>query len=559
MLVLIILVGGIGIGQLYKVNEQYKVNINDSTETLMLSENLQREMDNQSQAVREYIMSQDEQYKVVFDESVTTFNKLLTELKGLIVTEEGKSIVSKLEEEYGVYLASLQEMLTTEPSANMNPTSEPIQNDTIRQQNEELGESEKGFEEYLTELADYQQANMDYVQDSMEQQIKSSQILTLIITIAAIIIGVILAIWISRQISVPIRKMVTSMKKVTDGDLNVEEIQIRTKDEMRELGSTYNQMVADLNRVLSQVSTASVQVASSSEELHASTQQCSSSLEQIAAHIQQNEVEIDTQFSHYIHVQQAIKEMSAGLSEMANRFRTMYATSDSTRGVIQKGSDSISSVVEQMHHMNESTMYTTDVIRALGNRSKEINNIVKMITDISNETNLLALNAAIEAARAGEHGKGFAVVADEVRKLAEESKRSAEEITNMITLIQNETEIAIETMEKQNQVVEKGLTYTSEANESFLEIKHSIEHVNYQVEEVSTSIEEFDSLGKDLIQTIEEVKEVAEKGKAHAKLISNETEENLTAMEYVSTYAEKLSQLAENMNTLVERFRIKSL
>jgi methyl-accepting chemotaxis protein len=116
-----------------------------------------------------------------------------------------------------------------------------------------------------------------------------------------------------------------------------------------------------------------------------------------------------------------------------------------------------------MRLIHDTVQDLSKVIRGLGERSKEIGEIVAVITKISSQTNLLALNAAIEAARAGEHGRGFAVVADEVRKLAEQSAQSAQQISELITHIQKETLNAVQSMDQATKEVQSGLDVVDSA------------------------------------------------------------------------------------------------
>lgn len=216
------------------------------------------------------------------------------------------------------------------------------------------------------------------------------------------------------------------------------------------------------------------------------------------------------------------------------------------------GAASLQKVFEQMNKINDSASNATSVIRSLGEQSKEIQDIVGFITDISAQTNLLALNAAIEEARAGEHGKGFAVVANEVRKLAEESRHSAEKITQ----IKEETHKAVLSMEQQNQEVKEGLSFTKQANGAFTEIKGSIDQVTNKVKDISFSIKELDDLSGKIVKEVENVRLIAEASVAASQQIRAGTEENAATTEEVSANAQNLAMLADNLQELVSRFKV---
>ena len=143
-----------------------------------------------------------------------------------------------------------------------------------------------------------------------------------------------------------------------------------------------------------------------------------------------------------------------------------------------------------MESINNNVDTLALVVEGLGKRSFEIGAITEVITAIADQTNLLSLNAAIEAARAGEHGRGFAVVSDEVRKLAEQSAQSAQQISQLITLIQEETKKAVKSMEKVSTEVEQGTSAVNEAGKSFNQIQATVNDVTLQVEEVTMTLKQ---------------------------------------------------------------------
>ena len=162
-----------------------------------------------------------------------------------------------------------------------------------------------------------------------------------------------------------------------------------------------------------------------------------------------------------------------------------------------EGNQAIQAAVLQMNAIHDSIRELSGVVEGLGNHSQAIGQIIEVITGIANQTNLLALNAAIEAARAGEHGRGFAVVADEVRKLAEQSSRSAEQISQLINTIQSDTKHAMNSMEAGTREVQQGILVVHEAGETFGQIQMSIGTVSDQVHDVSAAAQEAAGLGKE--------------------------------------------------------------
>ena len=220
---------------------------------------------------------------------------------------------------------------------------------------------------------------------------------------------------------------------------------------------------------------------------------------------------IEQQLLQYKEFSHSISEMNDGIQQIAENSEEMLQLTEKTSSLTHKGEEFIDHVVGQMNQIQQTVSKASDSIHSLRERSNEISQIIEIITGVAEQTNLLALNAAIEAARAGEHGKGFAVVADEVRKLAEESKRSAGQITKMIHHIQMETNESVQMMDEENLQVVEGLKETEEANQAFKLISHAMGEVTEKVVEVSASVEQMMAVSNQILESINLAKKIAEK------------------------------------------------
>jgi len=263
-----------------------------------------------------------------------------------------------------------------------------------------------------------------------------------------------------------------------------------------------------------------------------------------------NAVIIDKQAFELDHISESIKEMSAGIQAISLSGDKMEKAADTASLVSKAGMEKVENVVHQMETIHESVKDASHMIESLGHRSDEISKIVGMITSIADQTNLLALNAAIEAARAGEHGKGFAVVADEVRKLDEESKKSAEQISAMIGVIQDETSKAVELMEVGNKKTASGMLQTQEVNKAFMQITGSIGNVSEKVQDVSTAVVQLSASSTHIVHVLQ-VKQFSIESMTASQESSAATEQQLAAMEEIASSSESLSRLSEELRTLV--------
>jgi methyl-accepting chemotaxis protein len=548
VLLLMLLVGGSAGFQLLKVNEHYKQLIEERVSTLLAVKDLKQEVANQTLASRGYLISEDQEYLLQYENSFMVFETTYAELLEVNTQPKEKRLMKDLQTAYENYQAVIKESMDlkmandTEGYINLMSTS--------------ASDSEAQFMMVVDDLVAYQVSQMDKAIEKTSSQVMVVQWTVLITIIVALILGIAIAIWNSNQIVGPVKAVAEAMKKVAAGDLTVEKVVVRSKDETRELGDAFNHMTADLLAVVGEVRESASSVATSSGELSVTAKESSSAIEEISKMVRQTSDGMEKQLQEFGEVHQSMSQMAMGITQISQNAEDMLQSSETANGLTKDGGESIQQVVDQMKKINASVEDTTGVILSLGNRSKEIHEVVDFITQIADQTNLLSLNAAIEAARAGEHGRGFAVVADEVRKLAEQTRTSAKEITNMISFIQKETNQAVESMESQNQEVDKGLAFTQDAQGAFSQIENSIEVVTTRVEEVSSSIEELNQLSIQIIQTIDNVQLIAETSAAASLEISSGTEENAASIQQVSSASQNLSELAEQLQKLVAKFKI---
>ncbi|MBO1510231.1 methyl-accepting chemotaxis protein [Metabacillus bambusae] len=234
----------------------------------------------------------------------------------------------------------------------------------------------------------------------------------------------------------------------------------------------------------------------------------------------------------------------------------MSISANQTSEMSVDGKKSIDKVKRQLNLINDNVTGLGSAINGLSERSIEIGRINEVITAIAAQTNLLALNAAIEAARAGEHGKGFAVVADEVRKLAEQSASSAKQITNLIAVIQNDTNQTIHSMNSTTKEVDAGLTVVEEAGKSFEKIEDSIKEVVLQINDVTGAINQLSSGTSQVATSIKIVKEIAEESAVRNQNVSAATEEQLASMEEIETSSTNLAKMSEQLQLLIRKFTV---
>ncbi|MFJ7731386.1 methyl-accepting chemotaxis protein [Lysinibacillus sp. NPDC097231] len=220
------------------------------------------------------------------------------------------------------------------------------------------------------------------------------------------------------------------------------------------------------------------------------------------------------------------------------------------------GGKTITSAKEQMDTIYETTSRIADLTQKLSQQSEEIGQITKVITAITEQTNLLVLNATIEAARAGEHGKGFAVVADEVRKLAEKSNQSAGQIVALTNEIQTDTRNVAAAVDEGLASVQDGVAKIHEAGDAFYSITASVQAFTDQIEDISATSQQISASAEEVAASVTETATSANMSVGNSKIIAEAVDEQVATMQQVNEVAEELSNNALQLQSLLQQFKL---
>ena len=385
---------------------------------------------------------------------------------------------------------------------------------------------------------------------------ETAKFLLAVIGIAAIAVTAAMLYFLVRGMSLPIRLVSKFLHSIAEGNLAEEKLRVKNRDEIGSLVDSANTMTENLKRMLLKVKESSTQVAASSQELSASSEQSTQAAESISAATQKAAAAAAGQLETVKKASDSVVHIASNIDEILSGSKEMRELSGNTTEVSQEGITTVSGVACQMEEINEAIETTQQVIRRLGERSKEISKMVEIITAIADQTNLLALNASIEAARAGEHGLGFAVVADEVGKLAEQSRASALQITRFTAEIRKDTEDAVASIREGVARVKDGLDKSRSVSETFQNINSNISRVNDKINGIIKAIEEISFESGEIVGSFKAVSTVAEESARLSQDNFSANEEQLAAMQQISSAAQALSSLAEDLNMAVAEFRL---
>lgn len=379
---------------------------------------------------------------------------------------------------------------------------------------------------------------------------------TLIVIVLTLTLGAIIATLIIRTITTRLQVLVEAANSISEGNLNIDSIEVKNSDELGQLSNSFNKMKDSLHSVIVEVNEKSELLAASSEQLSASSEETGRASEHVAATIQQVASGAENQNNSLVASAKLLIDMTNSIQQMNEKTSLISDVSTDASNQAELGGKSVEKTLSQMNSISSSVSSTDQMILSLSRKSEDIVQILDVITGIANQTNLLALNAAIEAARAGEHGKGFAVVADEVRKLAEGSSESANKITNILKEIQIDTKKSVEHISQVKHEVAEGLNVATESQDRFNEILKSMNKIVEEIQDISASSHMINQNANNLNDAMDGVKHIAEETNSGTKQIAYSSQEQLTSTEEITKSAHSLSKMAEDLRNLIANFKI---
>ncbi|PKR84462.1 methyl-accepting chemotaxis protein [Heyndrickxia camelliae] len=385
--------------------------------------------------------------------------------------------------------------------------------------------------------------------------VKASIITILLTMICGACIGILSAYLNHKRFIAPIKLIIDHIQLLEKGQLNTRTDPMKS-GMLRGIALSLNRMTETWGGIIEKVNESAVQVAELSEGLSNKANIVAESSNQVTNTIHKVATETEKQLQSLEESSEIILIMSTGAEQIAANAHSVSSSSLDSLTVATDGNEKIKKAVQQMNSIQKTVNQSALIIKELGDKSNEIGQIVQVITEIADQTNLLSLNAAIEAARAGEHGKGFAVVADEVRKLAEQSASSSKQIIKLIQTIQFETSKAVQTMEKATKEVSEGIEAVHFSGKAFQMIRDSIEAVTKQIQEVSSASEQMTSGVSHVVLSIREITDVSRTNVASTQTVSAIAEEQLLSTEKMSASTVTLAQMAEELQQLTMKFSV---
>ncbi|HQD35648.1 MAG TPA: HAMP domain-containing methyl-accepting chemotaxis protein [Thermodesulfovibrio thiophilus] len=464
-------------------------------------------------------MKKKEEAKKSIEENRAKYKELIEAIKKVTYTKEGMTLLQNIEEalkDAAHYNNQVIELVMAGKKQ-----------EAIALYYKEVNPRIVKLEKTLDEEVIFQRKGLNASLNEMNNVIKKETVTVVILTVSGLIFGVFSATLISRSISKPVAELKDALERIGQGDLTVE-IKAESKDEIGVISNSLTQAIVSIKNLIGQSKTISSSLASSSEQLSATTEEISRNLK--------------SQTERASQIASAAEEMSQTVVDIAKNASNIAEVSVTTANVAKEGKDMTINTAEEIKIIEDSVNKLSGIVNDLGERSRQIGEIVTVIKDIADQTNLLALNAAIEAARAGEQGRGFAVVADEVRKLAERTAKATDEIADMITRIQTEVNVAEQSMEDATKKVASGVELSEKAANTLTQILNKAQELQSMIQQIASATEEMSSVTDHITQDIGGIAE-------GSKEIS-------VAVDQSAQTASDIARLGGELNAAIGRFKV---
>lgn len=373
----------------------------------------------------------------------------------------------------------------------------------------------------------------------------------------SLVLAIFIILKLSKAITNPINSMLFILKdlEMGEGDLT-KRIGIKSKDEIAAMASSFNNFMDRLTGMVKNIKDNSVFVSQSSENLNGNV----TKIEAGAIEIDDSIIKVKNDIEN---ITNSVEEVTSTVDSIA---QVSYAAAEGTQEIAVM-SEQINDIAiqgekmalkakQEMEKTQKVSSNTIDLNKKLGIKAEEIEKIVDTIKQITDQTNLLALNASIEAARAGEHGRGFSVVAEEIRQLADNNISSTKMISELVISIQDIITDTINSTMESGENIKQGTVMVEEVHSQLQKIVDRINNINNKIENIASASEEQSASTEELAATMDSINESNSQIALAVSKIANNVNVQTETISQTNEMSSKLSGLAENLNSLVNKFKI---
>lgn len=547
IIVILLVISIFALDKLRDIDGEYTFLLEDRVYKVVEVSKIQNAVSLQGLYLRSYVLNRDSAEIERLNDRRNEITSTINNVKPMMTAEEMQAEMKSIEDNQRLYTQYADEIVNL-VGRNKIEQAEKVLFEEAVPVNQQIQQS-------INNVVDFQTNLMDEGSDNATKVMNRSSLLIVFAVLIGMAVAIALSIYITRNITFPLRRLTAAANVIAEGDLTGEKVEVNTKDEINELAHSFNIMKENLTNLVSNVALNVSNTTAAAEQLASSTDTVTTATNDIAERIES--VTANSNQSAQIGNDCAIatNESAQGVNNIAEAAQTLNVQAMDMETMAVEGRDTLQTTEQQMAVIQQSSYETKEKIKQLSDQSAEIESITKVITDITDQTNLLALNAAIEAARAGEHGKGFAVVADEVRKLAEESKRSAEKIVQLTVNIQKDTHAVENSVNVTVENVDQGVTYLRNAQQSFNNIFGAIGTMSDSIQHVSASSQEISASTEEVAASVNNMADASRKMAEQSTEVLSLVEEQTATMQEINEVSKALNEGALAVQNEIQRFK----
>ena len=503
----------------------------------------------ESSNIRAYLLYGDEKYFNEFQRLADLNAKLEDDLINNATSEASQKLsvdTKVLDGKYAEIVA--KQLIPLLKAGNKDAAIQIAQNELAQQASQMLAK--------VGEAKTYRISTVNQAMNATDNASKQAKMAAIVAAVLVAILGIIIGLFAANKITGPIKELQRLMAQASEGNLLIKAV-VQTKDEIGQLCESFNAMISSQLEIVKAVKSSSLELSAASQEMAASSTEVSTASSVISEKTQRVARSMEDAANSSMETSQVLIELSALIQIAKDKAGSASIKSESSINAAKEGKATVDVVMQSMNTIHTKTREAEKVISHLTEYSQQIGMINESITGIANQTNLLALNAAIEAARAGESGRGFAVVAEEVRKLAEQSNAEASNISQLISKITENTDSAVVAMKHSLAEVEIGVEQVSKAGKSLENILLAVSETVTDINGIAKVTDNEVASSDKIVQLIEVVAEDIEVTSREAQDVSAAIEETTANIETVAASSEQASAMAQNLYSLINRFKVE--
>lgn len=390
---------------------------------------------------------------------------------------------------------------------------------------------------------------------SLTEQLDSAFMIVMWLFIVIIVLACLLGSLCGTRFAAPIITLGKLMKRAEEGDLTVV-APVKGNDELTALCSSFNQMMHNIKALINQTQGVIGHALESSESLHTSTNHSVEAIKGLATAVSDIAEGTTTQALNTQKSTEGMADLSSSMEKVTTQTHTLLEHTDGAKVMIENATSTIHSLTETMNSSLRISSHISSSIQELSTLNQNIENVMQLVDNISEETNLLALNASIEAARVGEAGRGFAVVASEVRRLADQSKASTVSVRSTLATITAKMDETVSLASESQQIIKNQEGVVEDTHKLFFQIVSILTMMTSELHTINTSIRDMQTLRSEMVEQIQGIASVTQESAATTEEVSSLATEQQAVISKLSDLSDDLAQHMEELAATIQTFKV---